>query len=122
MVVREIPIEKLYHHPNNPRSEYKDIEELTKSIREQGILQPLTVVKIAAGYNVVAGNRRLEAARRANLDTCPCIVSDMDDKTQATVILVENMQRKNLNPYEECKGVQLCLDLGMDEKEISKKT
>ena len=122
MVVREIPIEKLFHHPNNPRSEYKDIEELTESIREQGILQPLTVVKIAAGYNVVAGNRRLEAAKAAGLKTCPCIVSDMDEKTQAAVILVENMVRKNLNPYEECKGVQLCLDLGMDEAELSKKT
>lgn len=122
MVVREIPIEKLFHHPNNPRSEYKDIEELTKSISEQGIIQPLTVVRIATGYNVVAGNRRMEAARKAGLDTCPCIVSDMDEKTQATVILVENMQRKNLNPYEECKGVQLCLDLGMNEKEISKRT
>ena len=122
MKINEIAIEKLFHHPDNPRSSYTDIEELKKSIKEQGILQPLTVVKISTGYNVVAGNRRLEAAMAAGLKTCPCIIQEMDEKTQAAVILVENMQRKNLNPYEECKGIQLCLDLGMDEKEISQKT
>ena len=122
MEVQEIPIKKLYHHPDNPRSGYGDVQELAESIKEQGILQPLTVVRISTGYNVVAGNRRLEAAKAAGLDTCPCIVSEMDDKTQAAVILVENMQRKNLNLYEESRGIQLCLDLGMDEKELAKKT
>lgn len=124
MQIQEIETVLLCHHPDNPRTGYGDIEELKESIRQQGILQPLTVVHIGTGrhYNVVAGNRRLEAAKSIGLKTCPCIVSDMDEKTQAAVILVENMVRKNLNPYEECKGVQLCLDLGMDEDEISKKT
>lgn len=124
MQIQEIETVLLCHHPDNPRQSYGDIEELKESIIQQGILQPLTVVRIGLGrhYNVVAGNRRLEAAKAAGLKTCPCIVSDMDEKTQATVILVENMVRKNLNPYEECKGVQLCLDLGMDEAELSKKT
>lgn len=124
MEIKEIKTDHLLHHPDNPRSGYGDIEELTASIKEQGILQPLTVVQLGNmdRYNVVTGNRRMEAAKAAGLDTCPCIIQEMDEKTQASVILVENMVRKNLNPYEECKGVQLCLDLGMDEKEISKKT
>lgn len=124
MQIQEIETQLLCHHPDNPRDGYGDIEELKESIRQQGILQPLTVVHIGTGrhYNVVAGNRRLEAAKAIGLKACPCIISDMDEKTQAAVILVENMVRKNLNPYEESKGVQLCLDLGMNESEISKKT
>ena len=124
MEIQEIRTELLCHHPDNPRSDYGDIEELTASIKSQGILQPLTVVQIGTGrhYSVVAGNRRLEAAKAVGLDSCPCIVSDMSDKEQAAVMLIENMQRRNLTPYEEAKGVQMCLDLGMSEADLCKKT
>lgn len=123
MQIQEIRTELLTHHPDNPRSDFGDIDELTESIREKGILQPLTVVKCGVKYyNVIAGNRRLEAAKKAELATCPCIVSDMNEKEQAAVMLIENMQRKNLTPYEEGKGVQLCLDLGISEADLAKKT
>lgn len=122
MEITNIKIEQLLHHPDNPRTEYQ-IDDLVESVKEKGILQPLTVVNIAPyRFNVVAGNRRLEAAKAAGLEECPCIIQKMDDKEQASLMLIENMQRKNLTPYEEGKGVQLCLDLGMDEAEISKKT
>ena len=125
MQIQEIKIENLFHHPDNPRTDYKDIEELTESIKEKGIIQPLTVVRLGKyidRYNVVAGNRRLEAAKAAGLKTCPCIEADMDAKEQAAIILIENMQRRNLTPYEEAKGVQMCLDLGMSEADIAKQT
>lgn len=125
MQIQEIKIENLFHHPDNPRTDYKNIEELTESIKEKGIIQPLTVVKLGKyidRYNVVAGNRRLEAAKAAGLKTCPCIEADMDAKEQAAIILIENMQRRNLTPYEEAKGVQMCLDLGMSEADIAKQT
>lgn len=123
MKIEDINTELLTHHPDNPRAGYGDLDELTKSIKEKGILQPLTVVKNGVKYyNVVAGNRRLEAAKAAGLKTCPCIVSDMNEKEQAAVMLIENMQRKNLTPYEEGRGVQMCLDLGISETDLAKKT
>lgn len=125
MEITYIKTENLFRHPNNPRTEYNDIEELTKSVRKNGIFQPLTVVRMnehIERYNVVAGNRRLEAARAAGLEECPCIISDMTEAEQAALMLTENMIRKSLNPYEECKGVQMCLDLGMSESDIAKKT
>ena len=123
MEITEIKTKELKHHPDNPRESYDDIEELTASVKEQGILQPLTVRKIpAGGYSVVAGNRRMEAAKAAGLDTVPCIITEMSAKDQAAIILIENMQRKNLNPYEEARGVQMCLDLGISEADLAKKT
>lgn len=123
MQIQEISTELLTHHPDNPRTGYGDIEELTESVREKGILQPLTVVKNGVKYyNVIAGNRRLEAAKAAGLKTCPCIVSDMSEKDQAAIMLIENMQRKNLTPYEEARGVQMCLDLGISEADLAKRT
>ena len=123
MEITEIKTNELKHHPNNPRESYDDIAELTASIKEQGILQPLTVRKIpAGGYSVIAGNRRMEAAKAAGLDMVPCIITEMSEKDQAAVILIENMQRKNLNPYEEARGVQMCLDLGISEADLAKKT
>lgn len=125
MEIEEIRTEDLFHHPDNPRTEYGDIEELTDSIREKGILQPLTVVKLGKyidRYNVVAGNRRLEAAKTAGLKTCPCIIADISEKDQAAIMLIENMQQKNLTPYEEGRGVQMCLDLGISEEDLAKKT
>lgn len=123
MEITEIKTNELKHHPHNPRESYDDIAELTASIKEKGILQPLTVRRIpAGGYSVIAGNRRMEAAKAAGLDTVPCIITEMSEKDQAAVILIENMQRKNLNPYEEARGVQMCLDLGISEADLAKKT
>lgn len=123
MEITEIKTKELKHHPDNPRESYDDIEELTASVKEQGILQPLTVRKIpAGGYSVIAGNRRMEAAKAAGLDTVPCIITEMSAKDQAAIILIENMQRKNLTPYEEAKGVQMCLNLGISEADLAKKT
>ena len=129
-MIEEIKIDELYVHPNNVRKVYKDIDELAESIKEKGILQNLTVVKghfdgtnwAEDGYTVVIGNRRLLAARKAGIETAPCAVKDMEMKDQVSTMLLENMQRKDLTAFEESKGFQLCLDLGISEDELSKKT
>jgi len=116
--IQNISIELVKVHPNNVRKTYNDIEELAESIKAKGILQNLTVVpdpQEPGKYLTVIGNRRLTAARMAGLETVPCIVSDMDEKEQTSVMLLENIQRSDLTVYEQAQGFQMMLDLGETE-------
>ena len=127
MAVVEIKIEDLKIHPKNVRRKYEGIEELAQSIKENGIMQNLTVVpdKEEEGkYLVVIGNRRLTAAREAGLETAPCVVvEDMAEKKQITTMLMENMNRKDLTVYEEAEAMQMCFeDFGLKVEEIEEKT
>ena len=127
MAVVEIKIEDLKIHPKNVRCKYEGIEELAQSIKENGIMQNLTVVpdKEEEGkYLVVIGNRRLTAAREAGLETAPCVVvEDMAEKDQITTMLMENMNRKDLTVYEEAEAMQMCFeDFGLKVEEIEEKT
>lgn len=127
MAVVEIKIEDLKRHPKNVRRKYEGIEELAQSIKENGIMQNLTVVpdKEEEGkYLVVIGNRRLTAAREAGLETAPCVVvEDMAEKEQITTMLAENMNRKDLTVYEEAEAMQMCFeDFGFKVEEIEEKT
>lgn len=118
-----IDINILYPHPNNPRKDLGDLTELTESIKAQGILQNLTVIKIKDSYyTVIIGHRRLAAAKLAGLTEVPCTIADMDMKTQLSTMLLENMQRTDLTPYEQAKGFQTCLDFGVTIDELSSKT
>lgn len=118
-----IDINILYPHPNNPRKDLGDLTELAESIKSQGILQNLTVVKIKDSYyTVIIGHRRLAAAKLAGLTEVPCTIADMDMKTQLSTMLLENMQRTDLTPYEQAKGFQTCLDFGVTIDELSSKT
>lgn len=127
-----IPIDYLRHHPDNPRKDLGDLTELSESIKVNGIMQNLTVVNAdpdkveeKTDYNlfwVVIGNRRMEAAKMAGLTELPCVLSDMDQKTQIATMLEENMQRQDLTVYEQAEGFQMMMDLGYTEKEIGKKT
>lgn len=123
--IQNISIELVKVHPNNVRKTYNDIEELAESIKAKGILQNLTVVpdpQEPGKYLTVIGNRRLTAARMAGLETVPCIVSDMDEKEQTSVMLLENIQRSDLTVYEQAQGFQMMLDLGETEGTIAEKT
>jgi len=127
MAVVEIKIEDLKIHPKNVRRKYEGIEELAQSIKENGIMQNLTVVpdKEEEGkYLVVIGNRRLTAAREAGLETAPCVVvEDMAEKKQIITMLMENMNRKDLTVYEEAEAMQMCFeDFGLKVEEIEEKT
>ena len=127
MAVVEIKIENLKRHPKNVRRKYEGIEELAQSIKENGIMQNLTVVpdKEEEGkYLVVIGNRRLTAAREAGLETAPCVVVEgMAEKDQIATMLMENMNRKDLTVYEEAEALQMCFeDFGLKVEEIEEKT
>ena len=119
-----IPIGELERHPENPRKDLGDLEELAESIRQRGVMQNLTVVPDLgrAKYLVVIGNRRLEAAKAAGLADLPCVISDMDHKEQIATMLMENMQRQDLTVYEQAQGFQMMMDLGFTVKEIGEKT
>ena len=118
-----INVSQLKHHPDNPRKNIGDITELSNSIKAKGILQNLTVVPAETDkYFVVIGNRRFEAAKAAGLEKIPCIISDMDYKTQIETMMVENIQREDLTVVEQAEGMQMMLDLGSTVEEISDKT
>jgi len=119
-----INVNLIQPHPKNPRTNLGDLTELAESIRLNGIFQNLTVVPNQEnnGYTVVIGHRRLAAAKIAGLNEVPCIIELMDDKKQSAVMLLENMLRNDLTAYEQAKGIQMCLDLGMNTNELSEKT
>jgi len=132
-----IDINRIHPHPHNPRTDLGDLSELADSIKAQGILQNLTVVpinpeeyqkqagqneKYTGDYTVIIGHRRTAAAQLSGLMEVPCIIAEMDEKTQVATMLLENMQRSDLTPYEEAQGVQLMLDFGETVFTISKKT
>lgn len=128
-MLREINVNELYPHPQNPRKDVGDVSELADSIKNQGIFQNLTVVKGGAGvpeetegYTVIIGHRRLAAAKLAGIKTVPCSVVEMDEKQQVATMLLENMQRTDLTVYEQAQGFQMMLDLGETQKSIAEKT
>lgn len=115
-----LPVSQIFPHPDNPRKDVGDITELAESIKTNGILQNLTVVKSQKGYTVIIGHRRLAAAKKAGLETVPCIVADMSMDEQISTMLVENMQRADLTVYEQAKAFQqLSIDFGMTVPEIA---
>lgn len=123
MKLKNIEIRKIHSHPDNPRKDLGDINELAESIRANGVMQNLTVVERADGeYTVIIGHRRLAASLKAGLDVVPCAVVKMDEKEQQSTMLVENMQRSDLTVYEQAQGFQMMLDLGSTEDEIAEKT
>ena len=130
MAVVNMPVECLVPHPQNLRKDLGNLEELTASIKENGIYQNLTVIPVNEAvpgeepkYMVVIGHRRLEAAKRAGLQEVPCaIVRDMTETRQLQTMLLENMQRSDLTVYEQAQGFQQLLDFGMDIEDISQQS
>ena len=112
---QQTSIESLQRNPDQPRRRFDDAEldELTQSIRERGVLQPILVrpAPDASGkYQIVAGERRWRAAQRAGLHTVPILVRPFDDVEVAEIGIIENVQRADLNPLEEAQGYRLLID------------
>ncbi|WDV45905.1 ParB/RepB/Spo0J family partition protein [Clostridiaceae bacterium M8S5] len=101
--IEYIDINMLEPNINQPRKniDISTIEELAKSIKEHGVLQPIIVRKKKKGYQIIAGERRWRATRLAGSDSIPCIVRNVEDIKSAEMALIENVQRENLNPIEE---------------------
>ena len=100
---------------------FRSIEELARSIEVHGILQPIMVRKAAAGYEIVAGERRWRAARKAGLKKVPCIIRELTEEQNLLIAIIENMQREDLNPMEEAEAIkQMISSFGLTQEEISK--
>lgn len=102
-VVENIDINRIIPNRSNPRKKFDQeaLEELAESIKLYGIIQPIVLIKYEDKYEIVAGERRFRAAKIANLQKVPAIIKDLDDKSKDMISMVENIQRKDLNPYEE---------------------
>ena len=136
--VLEVPVEDVVPHPDNVRADVGNVDELAASVAEQGVLQPLTVVGIdayresnptrigdpAGRWVIIAGHRRLAAARLAQLATVPIIVRDdlAGAETATTAMIVENVQRAGLTPLEEARAFGRLRDTGWSQRQIAKAT
>jgi ParB family chromosome partitioning protein len=111
--LRHMPIEHLKPSPNNPRKHFAeaDLEDLAKSIRDKGLLQPIVVRPLASGdFEIVAGERRWRAAQRAGVHDVPVLVRELSDAEALEIALIENIQRSDLNPLEEARAYGLLLE------------
>ncbi len=117
-------IDEITTNPNQPRKIFseEEIGELSLSIKEQGVLQPLLVKKAEKGFELIAGERRLRASIKAGLMVVPVILKDVDEKTSQEIALIENIQRKDLNVIEEAEAYQsLIKRYSYTQEEVSKK-
>ena len=102
-----LPARSIRPNPAQPRRTFEEgaLAELTDSVRQHGVIQPLSVRRVGGGYELIAGERRLRAAQAAGLGELPCIVMTMDDTESGLVALVENLQRQDLDFIEEAMGI-----------------
>lgn len=121
---RMIPIDKLAPNPNQPRVEIGDLSELVSSIKQKGVLEPLLVRPSDVGgrFMIISGERRYRASLEAGLTELPCIEMDVDDRDVAEISLIENLQRKDLTPFEEADGLRALSErFGYKHEEIAAK-
>jgi len=119
---RLIPIEDVEPNPGQPRQEIGDLSELVASIRENGILEPVLVRPVGGRFQIIAGERRYRAALEIGLADLPCVVRDATDAEVMELALVENLQRKDLNAYEEADGLKaLSVTFGYTHEKMAQK-
>lgn len=122
--VREIKLNELRPNPYQPRKifEQEAIDELTQSILEHGILQPIVARKSIKGYEIVVGERRFRAAKAAKLETVPVVVKELTEQQMMELAVLENLQREDLTPIEEAAAYQLLMDkLKLTQEELAKR-
>jgi ParB family chromosome partitioning protein len=120
--IRMIPIEKIDPNPQQARSEMGDIKDLMSSIQEKGILEPIIVRPRYGRYEIIAGERRFIASKKIGLKEIPCIEKNVEDNEAMEIALIENLQRKDLDAFEEADGLNaLAAMYGYSHEEIAKK-
>ena len=107
----DIPVELIEPNPNQPRKRFDTVEltSLAKSISQDGIIQPLTVRRVDRQFELISGERRLRAAKIAGLRAVPCVIVDVSNKRSAILALIENIQRSDLNFFEEAEAISLLI-------------
>lgn len=119
---RLIPIDQLIPNPDQPRKMFGDITDLVSSIKEKGVLEPVLVRPAGEKFQIIAGERRYRASLQAGLSQVPCIELDVDDRGVLEISLIENLQRLDLDPFEEADGLQKLTEKFLyTHEEIAKK-
>lgn len=120
--VIQVETDKIDPNPYQPRKEFDDIEGLAQSIRQNGILQPLTVRRTDDRFQLVAGERRLRAAKLLNMEFVPCIVITITERNSAMMALIENIQRRDLSFFDEAEAIARLIDFyGMTQEDAAVK-
>ena len=119
-----LPVKALVPNPAQPRTVFREasLDELAQSIRQHGILQPISVRLVGSSYELIAGERRLRAAIQAGLTEVPCLVMQMTDEEAATAALVENLQRQDLDFVEQAQGIDsLVRQWNLSQEQVAKR-
>lgn len=121
-VIEKLKITKVEPNRNQPRKHFDEeaLEELAESIKRYGVIQPIIVVKKDGYYEIVAGERRWRASKKAGLTEIPAIIRDGDDRKNKEIALIENVQREDLNAYEKAVGIkELMEEYGLTQQQVS---
>src|SRR5699024_6045194 len=110
--IQNIPLNKITTKENQPRKDFdkESLEDLSKSIKKHGVIQPILLRKLEDRYEIVAGERRYRASKLAGLKEIPSIIVEADDEDASKLALIENIQREDLNPIEEAMGYKQLMD------------
>lgn len=122
--IKQINLDEIRSNPYQPRKSFNDdtLKELSESIKEHGVVQPIIVKKSIKGYELIAGERRTKASRLAGLKTIPAIIKDFDDNEMMEIALIENIQREDLNPIDEALAYSNIINVTkMTQEEFARK-
>ena len=122
--ITNVKISELRSNPYQPRQVFKQeaLQELSDSIKEHGVFQPIIIKKSTKGYEIIAGERRVKASQMAGLDEIPAIIRDFTDEEMMEIALLENLQRENLNPIEESRAYKKLIEtLNITQEELAKR-
>ncbi|NQV90524.1 ParB/RepB/Spo0J family partition protein [Candidatus Uhrbacteria bacterium] len=123
-IVLEVSVDEIVENPHQPRHHFSpsDLEDLIASIKEHGILQPLVATRAQKGYELIAGERRLRASRALGLKTVPVIVREASEQLKLELALIENIQRQDLNAFEEAIAYKALVDeFNLTQEEVGKR-
>lgn len=122
--ITEISLDEIRPNPYQPRKTFdnKSLKELSESIKENGVFQPIIIRKSVNGYEIIAGERRFRASKLAKKKTIPAIIRDFDEAQMMEVAVLENLQREDLTPLEEAQAYEMLQkNLGLTQAEVSKR-
>ena len=123
-LLKTLKITEIEPNRDQPRKRFDQeaLEELSESIKEYGLIQPIVVTKKDNYYSIIAGERRWRASKLAGLTEIPAIIREDDEKINSEISLIENMQREDLNPVEKAMGIKMLMDnYGMSQEVVAKK-
>ncbi|MCK4256726.1 ParB/RepB/Spo0J family partition protein [candidate division WOR-3 bacterium] len=118
----QIEIDSIKYNPYQPRKSMGSLDELVLSIKENGVIEPIIVRTIDEGYEVICGERRVQAAKQLGMDYIPAVVREASDREMLELALIENLQRENLNPLEAAEAFTILIkSFGLSHQEIAKR-